>query len=546
MAISFISTDLTKLMNHKKTANFIFFIAVFARLLYLYFFPLQETDYQMLYTAADNFLNGKGLGFTRSLPNDLSAFYFEGLRLWPPLTPVVLALTKSIVKTIFLTDLITISLSIFFIMLLSKKIMDLLEIKNSYQSLLWLFAATNPDWIKTPGLSDLIGGLFLLLAFYRCLCCINNRYTGSFALITSSFVYFLPAAVRYQYYPVVFLFPCCLILSGWLIRDKKIITNAVISLFLVALFLSLQEICLHLYTHDSLNSPLVQDRLGFYPSNLLMTYPLLLKVIINSGYLENRFLANHEQLKIVYSLLSLLSILLLTTFLLSLFYKRVRHTHKNKLLDLLPSIFALVISSGVVYTLFFLSLSHNSRTGLPGGWTYVADGRYYIGPSVLILVFFFKGLQCSSFLQKKPLKSMLKYSMLFLLIYNTTLSGKFLYNISTHNIPDKEIGNREDRVAIEKIIRHLAKDTLPVVATYSSNYFAFYPVQENYAVTNKISVLADSGYRTSRQIQLLFIVSGKQNEKQNNFLQRNRTTELYKGKESVVYYLKLPAFSKSN
>jgi len=160
--------------------------------------------------------------------------------------------------------------------------------------------------------------------------------------------------------------------------------------------------------------------------------------------------------------------------------------------------------------LIALSLTHNSRSGSPGGWTYVNEGRYYILPSILLLVLTFWLIQ-----KKWPgLSGTIKKALISLfvatILYNLALTLKFFYNSTTNNIPDKEQSNRLDRTAVYNYLRTQSKDVMPTVVTYTEPYFTIFPYIKNVAVTKKIDLLAGTKLSTKKKIRLLIV---SQNQK---------------------------------
>lgn len=514
--------------------------AFITRLLLLYCFPLHMTDYMLINSAAQNLIDGHGMGFTRTEPNDLSTFYFEGLRLWPPLVTALTAFFLSLTGNNVLSDLLMMTVVliafIWILFLLCKEI----GLTTRYLIYIFLFFALNPELIKRPGFSDLAAALFSLAAilfFIKQLK--NNHQSGTLNLIFGSLLFFLPSAFRYQYYPVTILFPILLFLASLYLKDSLLRKQAVISLLFVFAFIIAQEFFLFVYTAQPIDQAVAMDRVGFFLFNLQNSYPFFFKTFINISYIENTWKHIIYPFRYYYfataAFLVLAFLFVITRFLFHTIQRQKQIKNQAEVRQTLSVLSLIPLLLMPVAVLISLSLTHNSRSGLPGGWTYVNEGRYYILPSILLLILTFWFVQKKWPVFPAIIKKTLATFFAVALLYNLALTLKFGYNALTDNIPDKEQSNRFDRAAVYDYLQDLSKDTTPTVLTYSEPYFAFFPFLNNIALTKKIELLSGVKLATKKKIRLIVICQKDASQTELAFIkQYNAFPVLYRS-NCIIY-----------
>lgn len=248
------------------------------------------------------------------------------------------------------------------------------------------------------------------------------------------------------------------------------------------------------------------DNRGFFLFNLTFIYPFFLKTFVNFSYIENKFPYLIKHLGHFYSL-GILTLFFLWFYKLFTLTKRTKYASDQSIeirKDLSVRII-LFISLLPVCILTLLSLIYNSRTGLPGGWTYVKEGRYYIISSILVLILSLWYIQN----QLKAFSTFVKITgtILFatIIIYNSLLTFKFYYNVYSNNIPDKEVYNREDRIKIDAVLTTLSKNGVTTIISSDEPYFSYFPFKENVAIAQKPSMLISQKFHSSKKIQLLIV-----------------------------------------
>jgi hypothetical protein len=497
-------------MTAPRQLQLLLVFAFLTRLLLLYCFPLHMTDHMLINSAAQNLISGHGMGFTRSAAEDLSAFYFEGLRLWPPLVTATTAFFLNFTGSHPGTDLLMMTIVLVGFIWVLYSLCKEIELKTNYILYVFLVFTLNPELIKRPGFSDLAAAFFCIWAILFLIKQLKKTTLPEYlSLLAGSFLFFLPSAFRYQYYPISLLFPLVLVLSSLYLKNKTLFKRSAISAFLVLLLIVLQECLLFVYTAQPIDQAVAMDTTGFFLFNLQNSYPFFFKTFINISYVENTW--KHIILPFQYFYFSAAAIFLatfvfyITHFLISTLR---RQKTKEKQVDIRQTLSVLSLVPFLILpiaTLIGLSLTHNSRTGQPGGWTYVNEGRYFILPSILLLLLVFWLIQKKWAGFSGILKKILIVVFISTISYNLTLTLKFFYNAITNNIPDKEISNRLDRTAVFEYIQATSKDELPTVITYTEPYFTFFPYLKNVAVTQKIDLLRNKKLSTRKTVRLLII-----------------------------------------
>lgn len=497
-------------MSVTRQLQIVLAFAFITRLLLLYCFPLHMTDYMLINSAAQNLIDGHGMGFIRSSPEDLSAFYFEGLRLWPPLVTLTTTLFLKFTGSFNLADISLLSITLLGLIRVLYLFCKEIGLNTQYIIYVFIVFALNPELIKRPGFSDLAAALFCiwaLLVLVRELK--KDKHTNTVQLLIISFLFFLPSSFRYQYYPVSLLFPFYLLASAFFLKEKKLITWSVLSLSLVILFIFLQEYFLFLYTSQPIEQSLAMDKSGFFLFNLQNFYPFVFKTFLNISYIENTWSTLLNPVRYIYYIITALLLFAFVIFAVRSFVIRLQQEKENKdqqgLKQTLSTLTTIPFLLLPVAVLVGLSLTHNSRTGQPGGWTYVNEGRYYIVPSILLLVLTFWLVQEKWAIWSVTLKRILVMMFTLSIVYNLTLTLKFYYNLASNNIPDKELSNRADRAAAQNYLQTFANDELPTVLTYNEPYFTFFPYIKNVAITKKTSLLTGKKLQTTKKVRLLII-----------------------------------------
>lgn len=529
-------------MSNSKILLVVIVFAFITRTLLLLAFPLQDTDYYMINSAAVNLANGHGLGFQRSDVNDLSTIYFEGLRLWPPLVTIVLSGLFKITGDITFSNNLLLLLCLMLLFYYLQMLFSAINLSLKTQILCFLFIALNPDIIKQPGLSDLAAATFCIgscLFAHRLLASKHKKKLSW--LILYGVILFLPSAFRYQYYPITFCFPLSLYLVGHFGNDLLLKKQSIILFLIIAIGISVQEIFLYTYTYQPLSQSIAMDNKGIFIYNLYFVYPFFLKTFLNLSYIENKFYTLFQLLRNHYSLAALGLFIIWILSVKSDLHKQKEIATRKSFIYLLTVILLMPFA-----TLLMLSLFLNSRSGEPGGWTYVTEGRYYILTSLLILAVIAWQLQSKIQTSGFSYFRKVKIVLLSVSIYNVLLTGKFYINLFNNNIPDKQKYFKSDRKTIDSLLTNYSNQKTQTLLTYNDPFYAFYEYKPNIAVTQKVAVLAQHKFSTSKKLQLLIITNKPLTSNDSNIVTKTKATMLARLNTSQLYVAEIHPPSTKN
>ncbi len=525
-------------MRATRQLQIVILFAFITRLLLLYCFPLHMTDYMFINSAAENLIDGHGMGFIRSSPEDLSAFYFEGLRLWPPLVTATTAILLNITGSYLIADFLLMTILLLGFTYILYSLCKEMGLTNDYIIYVFIVFALNPELIKRPGFSDLAASFFCIWALLLLIKQLKrSKPITPISIFFISLVFFLPSAYRYQYYPVSLLFPICLLISSIYLKEKTLMKWSVISLLIVSLFICSQEYFLFVYSGQPIDQAVAMDKTGFYLFNLQHVYPFFIKTFVNVSYIENTWKNIILAIRSYYYVAAAVFLLILLFYTVRHLVISIRKTKADRIkvkqsisvLSLVPFLLLPVL------ILIALSLTHNSRTGQPGGWTYVNEGRYYIVPSILLLLLTFWLIQQKWAGFTPVTKRILSSLFIISIVYNLALTVKFYYNAASNNIPDKELTNRADRDAAYNYLQRFADEEIQTVITYNEPYFTFFPYIKNVAVTKKISLLTNKTLQTKKRIRLLIISKKDAPQTDVDFILRYKAAPVFSRPNFVIY-----------
>ena len=528
-------------MHPGKTTVVFFVLAVLSRVLFIFLYPPSGNDHEMLHTAVDNLLSGNGLSYAVANTNDLSATAYQPMTEWPPLVAYFISVVKAITGNADTADLLIMCVGMCFLLLVMHNIMKLLQLTAHTRIILWILIAANPDPFRNLGISDLYSALFMAWSVLFILRFIKQQQIHTGQLMAASIFFFLPAAFRYQYYPLIFIFPLVLLAVAKLKQSPALLKKGLLSLSIVFFLFCFQVAVL--YQQSGSASYIADDETGFYPQNLLSVFPFLLKSFLNTSYFETKLLMfDSGILSIYYSICGFLTLIILTT---TFFYlwkqvKRFDPVSEEPIETLKLSRFTVyIVGVGVVLLLTVLSLYYHPQVQEGGGFfTYVKEGRYYIVSSLMFMVLFASFLQ--SYLQKVEWRLRLpvrRLAIASLLIINTSLFGKFLYNASTDNLVDFKTRRLETRELLQHEIENLLQQNkLPVVAVSKNKDLIYYPNIRDYGIVRDFKEFFRKGIQTSQPVQVVMVTRKKLSREEQSIIEQRGATEVTSNKYCRMFH----------
>jgi hypothetical protein len=526
-------------MRQGKTTAAFFALAVFFRILYIFLYPPAGNDHEMIHTAVDNLLSGNGLSYAIASANDLSSTIYQPMTEWPPLVAYLLSAVKAMTGSAYATDMILMSIGMMLLLVVLHAIMKLLRLSEQTRIILWIIIAANPDPFRGVGISDLYSALFMVWGVLFCIRFMMDQKVSTMQLMVASVFFFLPAAFRYQYYPLIFLFPFLLLGAGKIKKDINLFRKGLLSLSIVFFLLCFQIAML--YQHTGTGSYIVDDKTGFYPQNLMWAHPFLLKSFFNTSYIETKLLMMGGQNVLPYYALCFAVTLLILTTVFTYLVKQVRSfkADKNDHKELVKlSRFSLfTVGASVVLLLTALSLYYDMQH--KAMFTYVREGRYFIVSSLLFLLLFASLAQSFVFKLrfnwKLPVK---KLALASIMIINLSLFGKFLYNSVTDNLKDTAGKRQEQRKLVQHEIESLiTKYKLPVVAASQNRDLIYYPNIKDYGIVKNFKELFQNGIHTSQPVQLILVTSRKLTKEETTFVEQRGAREIKSNNYHRIFHL---------
>jgi hypothetical protein len=532
-------------MNPGKTTGAFFVLAVFFRILYVFLYPPAGTDHQLIHAAVDNLLSGNGLSFTTANPNDLSSILYQPMNEWPPLVAYLVSFAKAITGSGTAADLLLMSMGMLLLLLILRSIFQLMQIGAKTQVLLWILIAANPDPFAHLGISDLYSALFMLWGVLFSLRFLQMPYATKAQIFIASIFFFLPAAFRYQYYPLIFIFPLFLLFTGWWKQQKHLYQIGWLSLSIVFCLLSFQVAMLY---QETGSAAYIADEKGFYPQNLQWAYPFLLKSFLNISYIENKLLLIGKWTLIPYYLSSFtFSIILLGYCFVRLARKLQSHLwnfEEERSSLLVSKLFLLSVTFTILTLLVFLSVLYSPQMNYGSVFTYLREDRYFIVCSLLLVVYFGKLVDDLQFIKAPSFSTIKNIAVTSVVVANLMLFGKFLFNAATDNLKDLHQISVAEKKIIETEIDELKKKyNLPVVAVSSIRLLQYNPSVNDYSIAKTLKQINDTGLRTSQTVQLVLVTQPQLKEEEAFFVQTKGAKEVFKNGRLRIFHLIVPQHS---
>lgn len=537
-------------MSPRKATGALFVLTVIFRIIYLFIYPPHGTDHEMLHAAVQNLLSGNGLGFYVANPSNLSEIHFRYMNEWPPLAAWMLSVAKAMTGSGYAADMLLLGMGTLLILVVLRTLMQVLNLKVHAQSILWLILLSNPEPFRNLGITDLYGSLFLLWGVLLCIRTLQAPAVRNRQLVVAGIFFFLPAAFRYQYYPLILLFPLYLLVAARLQQNRLQIRQAWLTASVVFFLLTAQ--IAFLMQQAGTPAYMAPDARGFYPENLVLAYPFLLKTFANVSYFENLMVAHIGGwiLLVYYSLVYFISMFVCTQLLLHI-VRRMRTAARLKKNDAVvhhtTHLVLLGTSLSVVLLLTALSLLYDQQRSpaSPLGFTYVKEGRYFSAACLLLLLLAARLLQQRSLPQLRlpewtvpRLPRAYRWALAGLLVINLSLFGKFMVNAIAQPTTAFQANWKPERQEVESVILKLQnKYELPVVVAAANKYFNFQSMGSNTGALQNYNDLLTGGIRSSRPVQLVLITGKQLSDQELKFVYQKQAEQVYSGKRTRVFHV---------
>ena len=440
------------IFSGKLASRLCFIISIVFKISLTYYFLQFDTDKIHQASAAKNLVEGNGLTITQVHVSDLSRETHESLTGWPPGYSLLVASLYYVIKDLWWSCFIIDILAILLFFTVFRKLLSIFSFPPWLINLLMVFnGLTITDSIVLGAPTDLLAMALSLLA---CLLAIsvlkekNSQYRLTLAL---ALVNALPSLLRYMYIPSAFVIPLFLIFyrRG---QHKYVVRTGFIAL--LTAFVAIGTSSVFQYLHSGSPVYFLPSQKGIFWSNLFWLHPVVFSTFINVDFWGVQ-LSLHTGISYT-TWMTVLKAINFPLFLVLIFlfvrYSVRRYPITNTSWHAFVVIFG-SIGLCILGVLAYLSLRNSHHIPLPflQYWTFISDGRYFIGISLFILIVVARWL----FLHF-PIDSTMKKCLrfLFLMLLAADISHG-IYFLAKNFTLDRR--NNKAEVLQEKLLTFLKK-----------------------------------------------------------------------------------------
>jgi hypothetical protein len=414
--------------------------------------------YQML--AAKNMDEGQGYSISvQNADNPVETIYGP-LSGWPPGYSLTISLAQKITGDYFTAAILldVLSVVVFYSALLLFFLWWGSRFKSWMVNLLLVFWGLSSAPFYMLFSTDFLSLSFFILSSVVFLRWLETGRSNNILLVVFLITAMLPGFFRYGFYPLMFVYPACLMALAIVKKDRK---YALLSVATGVVFLAF--IGLYSYYQLTLNgqaSYMSGDRHGkessaLFFENLRYFNPFFFNSILHDGFIVNRLggilLISYSTLKALFSLLVIVLIFRVTL-------RRIRSDENNYLA-------ILTLSTVIVNVLFLalLSVKYKLDTNADGTWhwTYVQEFRYFSPSYFMFLLLLLREYQAMGKIEKGFIHIAILPLMLVGILYSsyTIVSGN---TIGTYKHRYKLLTER-----IEELKKHTPDNNLVIVNGWS-------------------------------------------------------------------------------
>ncbi|MFL5789379.1 MAG: hypothetical protein ACJ748_15065, partial [Flavisolibacter sp.] len=380
-----------KLFTNRVLSATIFFLACVSRVaIQVYnFFPGTDRSFQLV--AAKNLLAGDGITVNQVLAGNLSRELYLPLAGWPPgysffVGIIAFFFNNNVHLAALLFDVITILIFVYF----SRRILITLGCSANVVNLFTLVVGFFVYPFSEVSTTDSNALAFFICAFSMTLDFIKDNKKGNQFAIGLALINFISPFLRYMFIPLSLVIPLYLLYIGKKTNDKRVFNGGLWAFAINLLLLG----ALLIFQIRSTGAPIYINPVekGYFPSNLLHLYPVIVGSFINIGFYysiaASLGILDYGQYSELFQLLSALVIVLLVILFVKFHFKKSRQ--QLTLRDHYVYIGGL-ISLLTLLILITLSLRYGPSRNNNSEWTYVIEPRYVAFITIFLqqLVFIF-------------------------------------------------------------------------------------------------------------------------------------------------------------
>ncbi len=469
----------------------------------LYKYPLEDIWHQK--TLAINFVNGYGVHYLNASVSDLSLWNTETLFRWPPLNAILTGLLTNIIRNVDWAVSILDCVAILILFSAVRSIVALLQLSVKQQWYIWFLFLFNPLLTDLFSTSDLLSLSFWVLSFYFAYSYLLIEKKQSRTLFLLILIGFLPAAFRYQYYPIIFILPISYFFIGFQNRYKKLMyVGAVWAIGMLVLLIA-QIMILKSITGGGIP---VKDVVEFSPNNLNRITPFFLYsfspiyLIIN---MASELLS--YDLVFMYQLAGIISLVVFCLYIVQFKKQRIQ-----KPADYFFRILALISVFAVFMLLCILSVYYRKQLHGISSFTYVQEPRYWGIIFILVPLLFVSDKAAIT-------KKSVQWFLTICICFNTIFS---IYRLQKTNniIGSKKMQNKKE--ILLSIDQAVEKNNRPIIITSFDSDFSMYNSTTSYATVDYNSLLKSGKLMSSKPINFFLITGLKATKEEAIFIGNNQ------------------------
>ena len=374
-------------LSSKAISVFILIISITGRLIQVLFFFNYRSDRSYQILATRNLTEGHGITIAQVLPNDLSITNYQPITEWPPgYTIFALPFYILFPHNYMMAGLVLDMLSSVLLLLASQGILGVLGATTAVKNIYTLVAGFFIYEFIFKSSSDLLAITFFIVAIYGSLLILKGHKRSVIYAIGVGLFLFFSGAVKYMFIPVAFIVPLFLTLKGIADKDNRLKKAGLITLLTCTIGLAL-VVAYQKYVAGTATK-LYGSEYGFYPENLLDTYPFLpasfLKPSTFTSFVNNdQFL---EKVMVFFTILNLVMLIGTIVFIVWMFRKTDWRKITLRRSFVYLSIF---LSAGIILLLAILSIRLKKIPEANSLWIYIQEPRYFGLIAVLVQLSFF-------------------------------------------------------------------------------------------------------------------------------------------------------------
>lgn len=515
------------ILSNNKTSALIILLVIVARIIQLTFFYNIRVDgmYQVL--AMQNFVDGHGISTSQVLPSDLSTIVYEPLINWPPgysllLAPFYITFNHDYIFAGLALDILAAIGLIFF----TRKILKALETPVHLINIFTLLTGFYIYYFYFINSSDAIAITFFIMAIYYTLVLLKKESFSPKLIFLMTLFLFLSGLIKYLFIPVIFIIPIFLFIKGKADKNKTIQKAGIYCFLLLGVLLGAVLFWQKLNSGSAVY--ISEPVRGFFPENLINSYPALPASFINPDTINLAFSADSAVFNIIFRILQCLHVMII---LLAVIYF-VRRVFGKSFKEISPSkgffYLSFFLSAGITLVLATLSLSVGKEENYPGHWwTYVEEPRYYGLINVLLHLSVFILYHYRNTLR---LKAKYVFYILILMLLPETFRG-MIFTAKRIMLAGKEEYSWQSEKEIQSyadwmIRRESGNQEKKMAVVTGSSYYINYRI----GLYSHIPILPDAreiidhaSLNTKREVLLLIVLQEKDLPDYQDFLEANET-----------------------